>query len=131
MEIKKIHSDERRTIYLIENLLKNNKEFTIIKLNKGKAIGGCIHSIAEDFCIIEGFGEFIWKEGHKINSIGYVKGEHSLIPPNTPHMFVAKEDSIIIEWGVPASDKNKYDEKLRKIVDEINKGSDNKNGNII
>ena len=42
MEFKEVHSDERRTIFANSELLEGN-EFSFIKLNKRKAIGGCMH----------------------------------------------------------------------------------------
>lgn len=117
MKLKKEHSDDRRTIYLVSGLLKN-KEFTFIKLNKGKAIGSCIHPVEEGYFVVSGL---------VYSTIGYIKkkemiGDGGLIPKDTPHMFEAIEDSIVCEFGVSTKEKmnSGKDEKMREKVDKIN-----------
>ena len=114
--IKRIHSDSRRSIDLIEDILKDDREVTLIRLKAGKAIGACVHQDREYMCLIS---------GEIFCTIGCVReflitGDARTIPPKKPHMFVAKTDSIIMEWGCKFSDKGKHDEKMRKEVDEIN-----------
>ena len=119
MIVKRVHEDFRRSIDLIEEFFDDNREFTIINLKKGKAIGGCIHSIIEYMVVVE---------GEVFVTIGNVKeflidGDSRTIPPETPHMFHAKIDSKIIEFGVPASDKTRKDKKMLKEVIKINEKS--------
>lgn len=114
--IKRVHSDDRRDIDLYEGLLSNDREFTFIHLKKGKAIGGCLHKTVEYMTVVE---------GEVFVTIGNVKeflidGDSRTIPPETPHMFHAKIDSIIIEWGVRFEDKGRKDEKMLKEVNKIN-----------
>lgn len=47
LKINKVHEDERRSINVIPNLLSEGREFSIINLKKGKAIGGCFHKEKE------------------------------------------------------------------------------------
>lgn len=119
LKIDKVHEDERRSIDVIPNLLTEEREFSIIRLNKGKAVGGCFHSETEYFCIIKGkvfvvLGDF---EGIMYPGMG------DKILPNTPHLFEAiGEDAIIAEWGIKTIDKglDKKDIKLKELVDKIN-----------
>jgi len=117
MEFKKVHSDSRRTIYANDKLL-DGKEYTFIKINKGKAIGGCRHSVKENWSIISGrvivyIGDYSFMT-HAPNCGTFEPGE--------PHAFEALEDSIICEWGVSAEEKQKdiKDKKLLEIVNKIN-----------
>lgn len=115
MKIEKISSDERRDIYLVD-LLKEG-EFTFIKLKENKAIGGCIHEKYDEwFVVISGFVTFYMNGKYRLCA----KGKCGFIPKKKSHMFKAHKDSIICEWGVPASDKNKYDKEIREMVNKIN-----------
>lgn len=116
MKISEVHKDDRRTISLLSGLIEEDKEFTIIHLNKGKAIGGCVHKEREFMCVIDG-SVFV--------TIGQVQeflisGDGRCICAKKPHMFVAQEDSIIIEWGVSPEDKGKYNKEMRDEVNKIN-----------
>ncbi len=118
MKIKKVHEDKRRSIYVVEKLLPDNKEFTFIHLKKGKAIGGCIHSTNEYYAIILGKVKIILNGFNFYNEIG----EGGMFKKNEPHAMVAIEDSIIIEWGVDKSkpENNLKDSKMRAEVNKIN-----------
>ena len=124
MKFSLVHSDDRRDIHLIDGLLDEGKEFTIIRLNKNKAVGGCVHHTKEYFCVIKGtikvdMGNY-WKD------VLYKTGDSGEIYAKMPHMFYALEDSIVIEWGVPASDKKEHNKEMREKVDKINSGEGKK-----
>ena len=118
MELKKIHEDNRGYIYLVKDLLEDNKEFTLLQTKKGFARGGCLHSKNENLVVIKGKIKFIWGEEEKIMNAG----ESFVIPAYKPHAWVAMEDSITSEWGITSKEKeaDKKDPKLRKIIDELN-----------
>jgi mannose-6-phosphate isomerase-like protein (cupin superfamily) len=119
LELKKIHEDERRIIYLVKDLLPENKEFTFIRLNKGKAIGGCYHSEDEHYVVISGKTKvLIGNEEKKA-----VAGDSGIFPARVPHAFIALEDSIISEWGITTEEKefNVKDPEMRQILDKLNK----------
>jgi|SRR3989338_2014273 len=118
MELKKIHEDKRGYIYLVEDLLKGNKEFTFLEIKKGFARGGCLHSKDENFVVIKGRIEYIHGEKKEI----VTSGESRTIPAFEPHAFIALEDSIVSEWGITTKEKemDKKDPKLRGIIDELN-----------
>ena len=118
MELIKAHEDNRRSIHIVDGLLNDNKEFSIIKLKKGKAIGGCKHSRIEYMCLLSGC--IVTQLGDK--DFVMFPGESKEILPYVPHMFVAEDDSIICEWGITTEEKenNKKDEKMLVLVNEIN-----------
>ena len=118
MELKKIHEDQRGYIYVIENLLENNKEFTFMEIKKGYARGGCVHSNKEYFVVIKGKVKFIIGDEEKILEAG----SSGSYPAGTPHAFVGLEDSIVSEWGITFEEKklDKKDTKLREMVDNLN-----------
>ena len=119
MKLTKVHEDKRRSINVIDGLLEDDKEFSIISLNKGKAIGGCMHKKKENFFVVKG------KVFCKIGDLEMTlpEGNGGDIPANKPHMFYAmKEDCIIVEWGISAEAKQKdgKDFKMKEMVDKIN-----------
>jgi len=118
MELKLIHEDKRGYIYLMENLLENNKEFTFMEIKKGFARGGCLHSNDEYFVVIKGKVKFIIGDEEKILEAG----ASGMFPAGIPHAFIGLEDSIVSEWGITSEEKklDKRDAKLREVVDEIN-----------
>ena len=116
MKLKQIHKDKRRSIHLVEDLLPEKREFTIINLKADKAIGGCLHSEKEYFVVIKGSMDVDLGDGAFHCSTGY----SGVIGPETPHMFWAYEDTIVCEWGVKTTDKGCKDAKMRALVDEIN-----------
>jgi quercetin dioxygenase-like cupin family protein len=116
MELKEVHKDERRSINLIENLLPDRKEFTIINLNKNKAIGGCTHPTGEYFCVIN--GTINAKIGNSVRIM--TAGQSGYIMANYPHMFFGITDAIVIEWGVLPENKGTHDKDMRDEVNRIN-----------
>ena len=118
MEINKIHEDDRRKISLLSGLIDKDREFTIIHLKKGKAIGGCVHQEVEHMCLIDGSMFVTIGSVHE----SLIAGDAREIGPMAPHMFHAKEDCIILEWGVKPEDKGEHDAEMRSEVNEINEG---------
>lgn len=119
MKLEKIHEDARGGIYLVKDLLEDNKEFTFMEIKKGYARGGCIHSNKEYFAVVKGKVKFIIGDDEKI----FEAGASGYYNAGTPHAFIGLEDSIVSEWGITTEEKNldKKDSALRKMVDEINK----------
>jgi len=119
MELKKIHEDQRGYIYLVKNLLEDNKEFTFLEIKKGYARGGCLHSKDENLVVIKGKVRYICGDREKILS----QGNAEITPAGEPHAVIALEDSIVSEWGVTTEEKeiNRKDDRLKMVVDKINK----------
>jgi len=116
--INKITEDNRGAIFLVNNLLPENKEFTFMEMKKGSARGGCFHSKDEFFVIIKGKIKFIC--GNKEQELS--TGDSGKIPASKPHAFIALEDSIVSEWGITTEEKVKdiKNKELRALVDKIN-----------
>ena len=101
MKLVKVHSDDRRSIHVLQNLLKDKKEFSIIKLKKNKAIGGCMHNDKEYYIILE--GKVMVRTNN--SEIEGKMGDGGIFHKNTPHMFIGLEDSIICEFGITEDEK--------------------------
>ena len=117
-ELEKIHEDKRGGIYLVKNLLEDEKEFTFMEIKTGYARGGCLHSNDEYFVVIKGKVKYICGEDEK----ELTAGDSGVIPAFKPHAFVGIEDSIVSEWGITSEEKmqDSKDEKLRSRVDQLN-----------
>ena len=118
MEIfEDIHSDDRREI-LANTTLLDGKEISIIKLKKGKAVGGCMHEKEEYFAVIDGC---VLISNGVVNTVG-LPGDAGTFYPNTPHAFYAEEDSVIMEWGISPEEKKKdlKDKEMLNKVKEYN-----------
>ncbi len=116
LDLKKVHEDDRGYIYLVRNLLENNKEFTFLETKKGFARGGCLHPKDEYVVVLKGKIKLILGNEEK----ELVTGQSMKIPANKTHAWVALEDSILSEWGVTEEEKKERDLELRKIIDRIN-----------
>ena len=119
MELKLIHKDQRGYIYVVEDLLEGDKEFSFLEVKKGAARGGCLHSNDENFVVVK--GKIKYKYGDKEEIVS--QGESRLIPAGVAHAFIGLEDSIVSEWGITTQEKQAdvKDENLRAEIDEINK----------
>ena len=106
MKLKEIHTDERRKISLIDGMFSDDKEFTIIELNKNKAAGGCLHEVDEFFCIISGI--VLAKIGDEVKLLE--AGESGCIKAGSPH----------IEWKGKGTDEVGIDKNTGKVVIRIN-----------
>ncbi len=123
MKLTKVHKDHRRKISVILGMMEGDKEFSIIELNKGKAIGGCYHSQEEGYLILKGevlvLGVFLDK---KLTYKKVKVPHHGIFLSNEAHGFLAKEDSIIVEYGITTEDKldSGKDPFLTKYVNKHN-----------
>jgi hypothetical protein len=139
MNLTKVHEDARGAIHLIENLLPNNKEFTILEIKKGYARGGCYHKSIENWVVIKGivrvgtydvanFTNGVTSDNIVHSNIGASTGTSGVFRPGIAHYFEATEDAIVIEFGVATAEKieNLKFEPLFEIVQRINKKMENK-----
>lgn len=118
MELLKVHSDSRRDISVINNLLEDEKEFSIIELHKGKAVGGCMHENVEYVAVLSGKAVITIGEEDFFAEPGFCK----TISAGTTHMFEGLTDCIICEWGITEKEKvnNKKDPEMLAMVNIIN-----------
>ena len=120
MELKTIHKDKRGSISLVTGL-REFKEMTIFKTNKGYARGGCIHNKHNEYTtVIE--GEVEYHIGN--NTYILIDGDSTKIPVGTPHYFVSLTDSVVLEWGADPEEKEEKHKETREIVNGINKISE-------
>lgn len=117
MKLNDIFSDFRGKIMTLTGDM-TFPEVTIFTTKAGKARGGCIHTESDEYtCVIEGEVEYIIGD----KRIYLSTGQNVLIPKNTPHYYISKTDSIVLEWGANPEEKANKHAQTRKIVDEYNK----------
>lgn len=117
------HGDDRRDIFANQDLL-GGKEWSIIKLKKGKAIGGCFHSVDENWAVISGSVIISQKLGELIENKVCAPGDAGTFYAGNGHNMHALEDSIVLEWGVTKDEKqlNQKEPEMLQIVKDINEG---------
>jgi mannose-6-phosphate isomerase-like protein (cupin superfamily) len=127
LQLNKIHSDARGSINSLLGDLLQYPEVAIFETKKGYARGGCIHSQScEHICVLSGEIHFIYEQYNGptlqpiLKEVKLLAGQSLTIPPMTPHYFLAKSDSIVMEWGPQMEEKNERHLAFRKIVDAIN-----------
>ncbi len=117
MQFKTIHEDDRGSIFLLTDGFTNLKEVTIFKTNEGYARGGCIHNFSDEHVVvIEGEVIYVYNGIY----IRMQKGDTLLIPKGTPHYFISKTNSVVMEWGPDPKEKEKKHPEYRKLVNELN-----------
>lgn len=117
MELNKIHSDARGTIYLLKGF-NELEEVTVFETNAGYSRGGCIHRINDEHCcIVE--GKVSYSIGNDVRN--YSTGDKFIIPKGTPHYFTALTDCVVLEWGASAEEKKEKHREFRTQVDILNK----------
>lgn len=116
LEMKKIHEDNRGEMYAIP--ITEEKDILIYTTNKGYARGGGYHTgDDENFIVIKGTVNFLIGERWAT----FREGSSGVVPKNYPHMMIAEEYSIMMEWGAKRTDKDHYDASYRKHVESLNK----------
>lgn len=116
-KFEEVSKDARRSIYANETLL-NGKEVSIIKLKRGKAIGGCMHDKDEYFVVLSGC--VLVSNG--IENTVCMAPDAGTFKAGTPHAFYGTDDSIIMEWGISPEDKKNSpkDDEMEAKVKEFN-----------
>ncbi|KKL23542.1 hypothetical protein LCGC14_2424340 [marine sediment metagenome] len=118
MKLTEIHKDKRGEILSVTGL-KKFEEITIFTTKATYARGGCIHKKnSEHLCVVEGKINYVY-EVYQHSKI-LKAGQSITISPNTPHYFIALEDSVVLEWGATAKEKKEKYLKFREIVEKIN-----------
>jgi len=112
MKIEKVHEDERGSIHRI---LFKGKEFIILSTKKGFLRGGDYHKSKQHDVVLTGKMEFRYKINGKEQTKTLGAGEMIHFEPNVPHMFSAKEDTLIVEWLDGKFEKSYY-QPYRRLV---------------
>lgn len=117
MNLELIHEDFRGRINRLVEGFKSFSEVTIFETKAGFCRGGCIHRLSdESVTVLEGEIVYVTPEGYF--TLG--RGENFQIPKNTPHYFLSKTDSVVLEWGPKEEEKKEKHADFRQIVDNIN-----------
>jgi len=118
MSTIEIISEDKRG-WMKKLTLNNGDIFWISFTKKGFARGGDIHDGRQYDTIIR--GQFLVKQ-HFPEDIEMLKviitGDSIIIPAGIPHVFIAMEDTEMIEWHddkLPPFDQKKYYEPYRKL----------------
>lgn len=114
MEIEKIHEDKRGSLHRI---LFRGKEFLIVFTKKGMLRGGDYHKSTQHDVVLIGWMEFRYKKDGQEQIKTLKAGEMIHFEPGVPHMFTAKEDTLILEWLDGEFEKSYY-EPYRKLVEK-------------
>jgi len=114
MELEKIHEDKRGSLHRI---LFKGKEFLLVFTKKGMLRGGDYHKSTQHDVVLMGSMEFRYKKGALDQIKTLSAGEMIHFEPNVPHMFTAKEDTLIIEWLDGEFEKSYY-EPYRKLTEK-------------
>jgi dTDP-4-dehydrorhamnose 3,5-epimerase-like enzyme len=112
IEIEKVHEDERGSIHRI---LFKGREFIILFTKKGYLRGGDYHKSKQHDVVLTGKMEFRYIKNGEEEVRTLEAGEMIKFEPNVPHMFSAKEDTLIIEWLEGEFEKSYY-QPYRRLV---------------
>jgi mannose-6-phosphate isomerase-like protein (cupin superfamily) len=95
-------------------------EYKICEIKKGMARGGDVHNYAEQYdLVLYGKIKFIKKENNIDKIQILVKNDFIEIKRGIPHVFIALEDSLLIEWRNGPFERKIY-EPYRKLCEGIN-----------
>lgn len=109
-----VYRDERGEIYI--NKIKG-KEFVVSYIKAGVCRGGDYHLGKQYNLILKGKLEITLRQNNKDVVKEHGLNELIVIPANTPHLFKAITDAILIEWKTGAY-KPQYYKPYRKIISE-------------
>lgn len=119
--IEKVHEDKRGEMY---HLVIDGKDYYLSDTKKGFGRGGEIHDIAQYNVCLKGkfmvriisnlVPDFPAQETHYLT-----KGRCKTVDAGDPHVFIAEEDSVLLEWHdgkLPPIGEKKYFEQYRKLI---------------
>lgn len=113
---KKIFKDFRGEIQV--NKIQG-KEFAVSFTEAGLYRGADIHAGQQFNVVLKGRLEATLRQNNKDIVRQYGANEMFIIPANTPHLFKAITDAILIEWKTGGhKTRRRYYEPYRKIVSQ-------------
>lgn len=116
MKLKNIHRDSRGETYSVTGENLGVPEIALFFTKENHARGGCIHSRNEYFCVISGDIVLVMGDDEYLMT----KGDAVVINSDTPHYYISKTDSVVIEWNLDPKEKNVKYNNHKEIVDRIN-----------
>ncbi len=114
LKIEKVHEDERGSIHRI---LFKGKEFIILFTKKGYLRGGDYHKSKQHDVVLTGKMEFRYKTNGRERTTTLGAGEMIHFEPNVPHIFSAKEDTLIVEW-LDGKFEKAYYQPYRRLIEK-------------
>lgn len=120
MKLVKVCEDKRGYTHTIEDDNLGVPEITMFYTKKGYARGGCVHKHPEVFCVVSGDVTLVCGE----LVVRMDSGMTHDIPKGSPHYYISKTDSVVLEWGTIGEDKQTKHETYRNIVNQINDTAD-------
>lgn len=115
MKIEKVSEDHRGEIWRIDS---GERVYWLSITKKGKARGGDIHDGIQYTLVLQGSFKVLYKyvdrEEEKIQKVN----EKLEVPPEVPHVWIALEDSMMLEWHekpLPSLEKKRYYEPYRRL----------------
>ncbi len=116
MKFEEIHEDQRGTIH---GMWLDDREYIVLFTKKGHIRGGDYHKTKQYDVVLSGKMNINWKESispnSKEHSITLTEGDMICFEPDNPHMFIAMEDTLMVEWLVGDFEKSFY-EQYRRLV---------------
>lgn len=115
MKIDKVQEDKRGEIWKIET---GKRTAFLSKTFKGKARGGDIHDGSQYTLILEGKVKVLMKFPEREKEEILEKNDLIIVPKDIPHVFIALEDSVFLEWHelpLPEYSKKRFFEPYRKL----------------
>lgn len=114
LNIEKVNEDDRGIVWKITS----KKDFFISLTKKGFARGGDIHDGYQVTLVLEGKIKVLMMDPDGEKNLEMLPEDLLVIPKDIPHVFIADEDSIVLEWHekpLPPYDQKKFYEPYRKL----------------
>lgn len=115
MEVSLANKDRRGEIWKVQT---GKKVLWLAKTNKGFARGGDIHKGKQYALILEGRVEVKMQYPNQEVIIIYGKNETVVVNAEIPHVFIALEDTVFLEWHefpLPPFKNKRYYEPYRRL----------------
>lgn len=115
MKVEKVSEDDRGEIWKVGS---ENSFYFIAKTLKGHSRGGDIHDGEQYLLVLEGKLEVRLMLPGGEEKIEMNPRDFLTVPKDIPHLFIALENSVFLEWGnfpLPSYDKKRFYEPYRKL----------------
>jgi len=108
-------SDDRGSMFLF---IYKERDIKICEIKKGTARGGDIHPYAEQYdLVIHGKIELREKVGSEERKTIMFEKDLATIKRGVPHVLIALEDSLLLEWRNGPFDREIYEPYRKLCVD--------------
>jgi len=118
MEIVKVSDNKRGEIWKIES---GKRTYFLSITKKGYGRGGDIHDGIQYNYVLEGSFKVLFKYPKEEKEFIQKANEYVEVPPEIPHVWIALEDSLMLEWHekpLPPVEKKRYYEPYRRMIEQ-------------